>query len=142
MVIPVIIVDDDATDRMIARRRLERSGRSALFTSIREYAAGDLFLAAVARGDGWQGEAPPLILMDVNMPGLDGFETVDGLGGLAARTGAATGQVVMMTASLANPGDAVRARTRSMIRGLVAKPLSASDIERIVAGYGGAAASP
>lgn len=140
MVIPVIIVDDDRTDRMIARRRVERSPRAALFSLIREYRSGDALLADVAGDAVWR-EGRPLILMDVNMPGMDGFETVDALGRLRQGKGAALGGavVVMMSASANNPADAARVQARSAIAELVAKPLRDADLVRLAADYGTAA---
>lgn len=138
MAVPVIVVDDDLTDRMIVRRRLERSAYAGHFASIRDYGSGEDFLADVAGEARWPRAGPPVVLIDVNMPRMDGFDTVDGLGAVMAGTGGAPARVFMMSASIANPADAARAGTRGMIRGILAKPLSPQDIERIAAAAQGA----
>jgi len=59
----VLIVDDDALSRTTAEALLTPLGYH-----LRSAASGEEALAAVAQ------EAPDLVLMDVMMPGLDGFE--------------------------------------------------------------------
>ena len=59
----VLIVDDNATNRMICRRSLERAG-----CEIREAQDGRAALDEVTK------EQPCVILMDVMMPVMDGLE--------------------------------------------------------------------
>ena len=61
----VLIVDDHPTFRASARRLLEAEG----FVVVGEAADGEAALAAAAALD------PDLVLIDVQLPGLDGFET-------------------------------------------------------------------
>jgi diguanylate cyclase (GGDEF)-like protein len=63
--INVLIVNDDATNRMVWRRSLENAGHS-----IRESNDGCDALEEIAR------EQPHVILMDTVMPGMDGLECV------------------------------------------------------------------
>ena len=58
----VLIVDDDATIRMLARTSLEQSG-----FSVEEAADGDQGLEAYTLLQ------PDIVLLDVMMPGKDGF---------------------------------------------------------------------
>ena len=58
----VLVVDDEAENRMLVRRALKRAGYR-----IGEAANGDEALAAVAA------QPPDLVLLDVAMPGPDGF---------------------------------------------------------------------
>ena len=60
----ILIVDDVATNRLIARAKL-----AAHYYDVIEAASGEEALALAAR------EQPDLVLLDVLMPGLDGFET-------------------------------------------------------------------
>jgi two-component system cell cycle response regulator len=60
----ILIVDDVATNRAIARARL-----GANYYDVVEAASGEEALALAAS------EQPDLILLDVLMPGIDGFET-------------------------------------------------------------------
>jgi CheY-like chemotaxis protein/phosphoribosyl 1,2-cyclic phosphodiesterase len=59
----VLIVDDDEDLRVLAMKALVRSGHE-----VREAGSGEEGLALV---DSWR---PELLLLDLNMPGMDGFE--------------------------------------------------------------------
>jgi len=61
-----LIVDDDPTIRLIASRTLELSGLRTLCVS-----DGESGLAAFER------DRPDIVLMDVMMPGIDGYEAVE-----------------------------------------------------------------
>jgi diguanylate cyclase (GGDEF)-like protein len=58
----VLVVDDDAPSRMVARTALERGG-----FVVSDAAGGDAALAALAA------RRPDVVLLDVVMPGMDGF---------------------------------------------------------------------
>ena len=70
----VLIVDDHAGFRASARALLEADG----FEVVGEAVDGDQALAAVAR------LGPAIVLLDVNLPGLDGFAVADRLAGATA----------------------------------------------------------
>lgn len=59
----VLIVDDDPTTRLLARETLEQAG----FVVV-DAADGEAALAVLEGGE------PDLVLLDVDMPGIDGFE--------------------------------------------------------------------
>ena len=65
----VLIVDDHATFRRVARSVLEAEG----FVVVGEAADGESALEAVAE------LAPTLVLLDVQLPGIDGFEVASRL---------------------------------------------------------------
>lgn len=100
----VLIVDDHPSFRASARRMLEADG----YTVVGEAADGEAALAAVAE------LGPDLVLLDVQLPGIDGFE-------VAARLGAGGGApAIVLTSSRdgAEYGDAV---AESPARGFIAK---------------------
>ena len=81
----VLIVDDDDTTRLLARCSLEASG----FVVI-EAGSGEAALALMADGEAH----PEIVLLDVEMPGIDGFQTCTRL---RAMPDYATTPVVMIT---------------------------------------------
>jgi CheY-like chemotaxis protein len=68
----VLVVDDDATTREVLRRMLTRQG-----WRVTEAADGRECLERLGRA------APAAILLDLMMPGMDGFETLDAIRGRA-----------------------------------------------------------
>jgi type II secretory ATPase GspE/PulE/Tfp pilus assembly ATPase PilB-like protein len=64
----VLVADDDATIRIILRKVLEGLGCRVI-----EAVDGEKALASIA------GEAPDMVLVDLNMPGLDGYGVIRGV---------------------------------------------------------------
>jgi signal transduction histidine kinase len=111
----VLVVDDIATNRFVAATHLRLMG-----AAVCEAASGVDAVAAV------QARKPDLILLDMNMPELDGLETLRLLRALPAAP-----PVVAMTA------DATEAHRRHYLQqgldGYVAKPLSTASLAAALA---------
>ena len=117
----ILIVDDIATNRLVAASYLRSMGALPV-----EAATGEAALAILAT------EEVDLVLLDMNMPGLDGFET-------AARARMMGGRVasiplIAMTADVL--GDQIAAFRRAGFDGFLAKPLlpetMAEEISRLI----------
>ncbi len=79
-----------------------------------------------------EGAPPPeLILLDINMPGLNGWEFLEKYRQLKARLQRAA-TIVMLTTS-SNPDDRLRAERIEEVKGFVSKPLTVEKMEEIVA---------
>jgi PAS domain S-box-containing protein len=105
----ILVVEDNATNRMIATKLLEAMG-----AEVATAADGYLGVEAAAAG-GFD-----LILMDVQMPGIDGLEAarrIRGLGGPASRT-----PIVALTANVLSHQRA--AYLDAGMDGVVGKPIS------------------
>lgn len=100
----VLIVDDDAQFRMAARRVLEASG----FSVVAEAADGAHALAAAGTF------APEVVVLDVQLPDIDGFEV--------CRRLAAEGAPATVVLVSSRPASAYRGHMeRSPARGFIAK---------------------
>lgn len=134
MKIPTMIVDDEKVDRYTARRRLERHGG---FGEVIEAESGDAFLETHCSVPGaWPKDGlPVLILMDINMPGRDGFETVAELDRRHQRGMGPPSLVVTMFTSSSSPRDRARAAALPLVRGYAEKPLDAAGAEALDALY-------
>ena len=123
----VMVIDDDRIDQMMYTRVLQRSGYFSHITSHRS--AED----ALCQLREEQGARPDLILLDINMPRMNGFEFLD-----AARADLPAGIVdvviVMLTTSL-DPRDTARAANYEEIRAYLNKPLTASHVQDLVTGH-------
>lgn len=130
MKIPVMIVDDERVDRYTARRRLDQHGG---FAAPMEAESGDIFLDSYCSDpDRWaQDMAPVLILMDINMPGRDGFATVAELGQRQKSGLGPPSLVVTMFTSSSNPRDRQRAEALPLVKGYAEKPLNAAGAQAL-----------
>jgi len=100
----VLIVDDHPSFRAGARRMLEASG----YAVVGEVADGEAALEAVRE------LGPDLVLLDVQLPGIDGFE-------VAARLGAAGDPPTIVLTSSRDRADFGDALAESPARGFIAK---------------------
>lgn len=133
-VIPVVIVDDEETDRYIARRRLSRTGE---FDPVYEASTGAEFLEAFFNGHkaGDTGDAALVVLMDINMPMMSGFETIEEVE-RRMQAGRGPGSVdILMFSSSDSPSDRARAATLASVKGYIVKPLDDGGIDKIRALY-------
>jgi CheY-like chemotaxis protein len=63
-----------------------------------------------------------MILLDINMPGMDGFQFLDAFEALPDDMRAGT--IVVMLTSSPDPRDRMHAEAYSCVRGYVVKPIS------------------
>jgi CheY-like chemotaxis protein len=114
----ILVVEDNATNRLVAAKMLESLG--AVVETAED---GERGVLAAARTD------YDLILMDVNMPGIDGLEAtrrIRGSGGPAAQV-----PIIALTANV------VTHHTESYLaagmNGVVGKPISPNSLVREIA---------
>ena len=74
---PVLVVDDNAVNQMLAESQLARLGMRAVVVG-----TGEAAVAILAKGEG-----PDLVLMDYHLPGIDGLEATRQIRALEAHTG-------------------------------------------------------
>jgi CheY-like chemotaxis protein len=116
---PIVIVDDNDDDRFLFRRMLQRVVPD---TEVIEYEAADLALPDFADDERFAarfGESRPLVMLDINMPRMSGFEFLDVLG---PEKGARI-DVIIVSAS-DSPCDRERAAAFGMVRRTVEKPMT------------------
>lgn len=70
---PIILVDDDAEQHVLMKRCYELSNRSNELIFLSSAEACLQYLAKVSKKEL---PMPELILLDINMPGVDGFQTL------------------------------------------------------------------
>ncbi len=118
----VLVAEDNAVNQQVAVGLLERAGHSAVVAG-----NGREALALLER------EAFDLVLMDVQMPELDGFETTAAIRERERATGAHV-PIVAVTAH-AMKGDAERCLAAGMDAYLT-KPLEARKLRAVIVGVG------
>ena len=127
----ILLVEDNDINALLARRVSERAGCSVLHAKCGAEALA-LCEAHLARGEA----AFDLVLMDIHMPGMDGFEATSGLKRLYASAGQRVPPIVALTAN-AFAED----RRRCLEAGLddfLAKPFDRSELEALLDTWCGA----
>ena len=113
----VLIVEDNAANMTLATFLLQSAGHSVL--SARDAETG-LTLA--------RSEQPDLVLMDIQLPGMDGLEAT----AMLKRDGATRDIPVVALTALAMKGDEARIRAAGC-DGYIAKPLAYRDFLATIA---------
>lgn len=111
----IMMIDDSEIDQLVYRRIVSRStivGRLLQYTNA---AAALQFLIENPS------EMPDLILLDVNMPGMNGF---DFLNRASAELDMQLCPVIVMLSTSVNPGDMARARSYEIVKDFYSKPLT------------------
>jgi len=125
----VLLVDDDQTTNYLNRLLLEKM---AVTDHILVAHDGREALDLLARHcQPLTPQCPRLILLDVNMPGLNGIQFLEAYQQLpiAAQN---TIVIVMLTTSL-HPRDVQRVQELNAVAGFVTKPLTTAKMEAILA---------
>lgn len=112
----LLIVDDSRVSRMMIRARVQALRPDWV---VDEAASGDDALAMVAQS------APDFVTMDVNMPGLNGFDAADQLHRLAPDT-----RIVMLTANIQ---ESSRSRAEAIGLKFVQKPITDASMLQVIA---------
>ncbi len=116
----VLVVDDHAGNRQILQAHLAESG--LLATAVESGSAALELLSGLAANEAFQ-----VIVTDVEMPGMDGFEFVAQL----KERGLAASSVVLMVTSIEVAGSAQRSRELG-VAGYLVKPVSRRALIRAV----------
>lgn len=120
----VMLVDDEEIDRRIYSRVLKRA--NIVDSQIGFGYAADA-LAHILDPDK---PTVDVILLDINMPGMNGFEFLERLTALVSAGHPPLAVVIMLTTSL-NPTDMARAQSFGLVRAFLTKPLDQADMENL-----------
>jgi CheY-like chemotaxis protein len=123
----IVLIDDSEPDLIYSRIVLERVGLA------REVHAFESARDALAWLTDPDSSGADLILLDINMPGMDGFAFLDALKqARGCEPDISLGKVVMLTSS-PDPGDRDRAATYPCVRGYLVKPLDKAVVQTLPA---------
>ena len=119
----VLLVDDAEADNFLHRRAVEAAGLAAeIVTRLDGQTALDYL------GDPDTTEPPALILLDINMPGMTGWEFLDAYRALPTNRRAS--RLVVLTTS-DHPADRERATSNGLVDAFVTKPLDADRLREL-----------
>jgi two-component system sensor histidine kinase/response regulator len=117
----VLLAEDNRVNQMIATRLLEKRGHHVVLAG-----NGEEALAALAQ------RSFDLVLMDVHMPGMDGFEATKAIRKKEKSTG--LHQPVIAMTALAMTGDRERCLAAGM-DGYLTKPIELQQLDEVLAVY-------
>ncbi len=120
----VMLVDDNDDDLFFTRLALERSCAQLKMTSFERAQDALAWLETV------QGRDLHLIVLDINMPSMNGFEFLEVFTRLPAQLRGDT--AIVMLSSSSDPKDKADAFAYSVVQGYFIKPLSREDAARLV----------
>lgn len=124
--ISVLLVDDDAIINIVHQKFLEKTGA---FHPIRFVNSATKALDILKNDD----DPPDLLLLDIRMPVMNGFEFLDAFGALPGSVRSRI-KIVMLTSSL-DFSDKDRAMKSASVVDYLDKPLDRAKIERLIQRY-------
>ena len=127
MTIPVLLVDDSEPDRLFASIVLGRSGQPLEVRAF-ESASDALDELAIAP------RPPAIILLDINMPGMDGFAFLDAFEQLPEERRRGTSVVMLSSSPLDSDRD--RALSHASVKDYMVKPLSVQQARSLADRFG------
>lgn len=123
----ILLVDDNAADNYLHRLEIEEAGvAERVVTATSGYEALDFLQTETETGY----PQPDIIFLDINMPGMNGWEFLEEYEELPANQKAGV-VIVMLTTSL-NPIDKKRATENGLIDRFESKPLTKDRLLEII----------
>jgi CheY-like chemotaxis protein len=101
----ILYAEDEATDAFLFQRALIRAGVRHHLEVMSDGRAAIDYLNDAVRTDGTGNELPALVLLDIHMPGISGFEVLDWI----RATPGVSSLITLMLSSSHHPYDVQRA---------------------------------
>jgi CheY-like chemotaxis protein len=133
----ILLVDDNHDDNFIHEREIKKIN---LKNIVKTKNSGIEALDYLKSKEDNEGPHPDLIFLDINMPGMNGWEFLEEYSKLDKEL-QSKALIIMLTTSQ-NPDDEARAKTWPFVSDYITKPLTKQVMEGIIDKYFAAPAEP
>ena len=123
----IMLVDDSESDNYFHKLIIQEAG---LNVEVEDCVEASEALRRIAKAVAGERPMPDIILLDINMPAIDGWQFLDAYAGIVPIS--VVTPVVVMLSNSANPADKARADSIPLIKGFCSKPLAPDDIEYLL----------
>jgi CheY-like chemotaxis protein len=121
----VYVIEDDLITAKITEVHLRQH---AAFGHVQRYQNGQPALQALRQASAQQAPLPDLILLDLNMPVMDGWEFLEAL---AKQAWSQRLRICVLTSSI-QPDDLLKAKAYQEVKGYFSKPVSTTLLNELV----------
>ncbi|MBL1431973.1 MAG: response regulator [Gammaproteobacteria bacterium] len=130
----VLVIDDNDIDQYLIKRQLTESGFTKQVFNSANGEEAIVFLSDYDNNKAeYKNEFPPgLILLDINMPLMDGFEFLKVFKKLRQERDYCATPVVVFLTSSNNQADVDKAMDFDFVKGYLHKPLDIDQLKKIV----------
>lgn len=126
----ILLVEDDRTTNFITRMTFESAGYKG---DIKECLNAKEALAVITDAHKGKQPCPELILLDINMPGMDGWEFYEAWKEISSKSNCES-DVVLLTTSM-NQRDQERSKEIGC-SGYITKPITKEDVQGLMTRLG------
>lgn len=119
----VFIIDDDPIHQRIAQILITKNG---LFDNVISYLEAESALNFIKEHLADPAALPDVILLDLNMPGMTGWNFLDAFGSISAEM-VKTLRIFIVSSSV-DEKDRLRSEEYKTVSGFICKPLSVDDL--------------
>lgn len=128
----ILLIDDNKADNAFHQIKIRKAEVCDMVSVATTGMQALSYLQKAAQQD-QEFPKPDLIFLDINLPGMDGFDFLDEFHKLNDQLKSNT-KVIMLTTSL-NPDDQTRALNYKEVKNFLNKPLTVELIQRTVSSY-------
>ena len=124
----ILLIDDDPPTQMLHQRAISKAG---IADNILTAMDGEEGIELITNMLDKQQPLPCLILLDINMPKMNGWEFLEAYHKITEDIDEETRNVVIMLTTSLNPSDKEKASAFDVVKGFHPKPLLTEDISTI-----------